>query len=180
MLGGQSVSKIEEALSRLATDESEAVARLSFDQQTHLGRYAVNWKAAFAKVQASLLDSIVAGAYGAGKGAHFCRVLRILRQRGFIEEKEIVKLSLLPQKNVLAIVNRLLADGLLLTQEMPIKGGSSVGLSGGLLLYGVSTAALQKKMGHNVAKTLMNVMLATGGSLGRVSNLTLEMNHLLL
>ena len=55
-----------------------------------------------------------------------------------MEEKEIVKLSLLPQKNVLAIVNRLLADGLISTQEMPIKGGSSVGRNGDLLLYGVT------------------------------------------
>lgn len=97
-----------------------------------------------------------------------------------MEEKEIVKLSLLPQKNVLAIVNRFLADGLLQTQEMPIKGGSSVGLAGGLLLYGVSAPTLQKKMGHNVAKSVLNVMLATGGTLGKLSNLTLEMNHLLL
>lgn len=73
----------------------------------------MNWGDAFAKVQVSLIDQVVNGAYGSGKGAHFCRVLRILRQRGFMEEKEIVKLSLLPQKNVLAIVNRFLADGLL-------------------------------------------------------------------
>jgi len=55
-----------------------------------------------------------------------------------MEEKEIIKLSLLPQKNVLAIVNRFMADGLVTTQEMPIKGGSSVGQNGGLLLYGIS------------------------------------------
>ena len=54
-----------------------------------------------------------------------------------MEEKEIIKLSLLPQTNVLAIINRFLADGIITTLEMPIKGGSSVGLSGGLMLYGV-------------------------------------------
>ena len=63
---------------------------------------------------------------------------------------------------------------------MPIKGGSSVGLSGGLLLYGVSQTALLKKMGHNVAKSILNVMLASGGHLGKLAFLTLEMNHLLL
>ena len=97
-----------------------------------------------------------------------------------MEEKEIVKLSLLPQKNVLAIVNRLLADGLIATQEMPIKGGSSVGRNGDLLLYGVTQCHVLKKMGHNLAKTILNVSLATDGKLARVSNLTLEMNHLLI
>ena len=177
-LQGTSVSKIEQALMTIAADQSDLVTSLV--QDNNVRRYAVNWGDAFAKVQASLIDQVVTGAYGSGKGAHFCRVLRILRQRGFMEEKEIVKLSLLPQKNVLAIVNRFLADGLLLTQEMPIKGGSSVGLAGGLLLYGVSAPALQKKMGHNVAKSVLNVMLATGGTLGKLNNLTLEMNHLLL
>ena len=66
-------------------------------------------------MQTTLSDQMVSGAYGAGEGAHFCRVIRILRQRGFMEEKELVKLSLLPQKNVLAIVNRFLADGLIST-----------------------------------------------------------------
>ena len=55
-----------------------------------------------------------------------------------MEEKEIVRLSLLPQPNVLAVVNRLIADSLLTTQEMPIKGGSSTGLKGDLLLYGIN------------------------------------------
>lgn len=97
-----------------------------------------------------------------------------------MEEKEIVRLSLLPQANVLAIVNRFIADGLLTTQEMPIKGGSSVGLRGDLLLYGLSKAALQKKMGYNIGKSILNVLLVTKGTLGKLSNLPLEMNHLLL
>jgi len=44
----------------------------------------------------TLVDSIVAGAYGCGQGAHFCRVMRVLRQKGYMEEKELVKLTLLP------------------------------------------------------------------------------------
>lgn len=65
-------------------------------------------------------------------------------------------------------------------QEMPIKGGSSVGASGGLLLYGVSMSHLLRKMGYNVAKTILNVSQVRKGRLGKLSNLTLEMNHLLL
>ena len=71
-----------------------------------------------------------------------------------------------------------MADGLLTSQEMPIKGGSSVGTTGGLLLYGVSQSALCKKMSFNVAKTILNVALATGGKISSVANLTLELNLL--
>ena len=73
-----------------------------------------------------------------------------------------------------------MADGLLTTQEMPIKGGSSVGHNGGLLLYGVTQSHLIKRIGHDIAKSILNVSLATGGKLGKLSNLTLEMNHLLI
>ena len=83
--------------------------------------------------------------------------MRVLRQKGYMEEKELVKLTLLPQKNILAIVNRFMADGIISTQEMPIKGGSSVGLTGGLLLYGVSEGQARKKMGYNLAKSVLNV-----------------------
>ena len=80
---------------------------------------------------------------------------------------------------MLAIVNKFMADGLVTTQEMPIKGGSSVGLTGGLLLYGVSESGSRIKLSHSLAKSILNVSLATGGKLGRMANLTLEMNHLL-
>lgn len=169
------------SLDLLASDQSELVCKVGFDQQLQQGRYAIDWQAAFKQVQLTLIDEIISGSFGQGQGGpHFCRVIRILRQRGFMEEKELVKLSLLPQKNVLAIVNRFIADGLVTTQEMPIKGGSSVGHSGGLLLYGVSQSHIVKKIGYSVAKSILNVSLATGGKLGKLSNLTLELNHLLI
>lgn len=175
-----SESRIASALNILSGDQSEIITKVGYDQQLQLSRYAINWKAAFKSVQITLIDAIIAGSYGQGQGAHYCRVMRILRQKGFMEEKEIVKLSLLPQKNVLAIVNRFMADGLLTTQEMPIKGGSSVGHNGGLLLYGITQGQVIKKVGHNIAKAILNVTLASGGKLGKLSNLSLEMNHLLV
>ena len=80
---------------------------------------------------------------------------------------------------MLAILNRLLLDGLITTQEMPIKGGSSEGLAGGLLLYGVKQYELLGKMGRNIAKSIFNVSMATGGKLGKLTEMTLEMNNLL-
>lgn len=47
-------------------------------------------------------------------------------------------------------------------------------------MYGVNHDKVVKRMGCNLAKTVMNVSLANGGKLGRLSDLTLEMNHLLL
>lgn len=124
-------------------------------------------------MQKALNERIITNVYS----AHHAKVMRILAQKGFCEEKELVKMSLLPQKNVLAIVNRLLADGYLLTQEMPIKGGSSVAPSGCLLLFGLNQSHIQKKMGFNVTKATLNLLLRVG-SLGHCQNLALEMNHL--
>ena len=62
---------------------------------------------------------------------------------------------------------------------MPIKGGSSVGIGGGLLLYGVTMSNIIQKVGLNVVKASLNVSLRKG-KLGRLQNLTLEMNHLAL
>lgn len=55
-----------------------------------------------------LLDNYVEGVYG----VHHTRVIRILRQKGFLEEKELTKLSLLPQKNLRVILSRLTVDGI--------------------------------------------------------------------
>jgi len=55
-----------------------------------------------------LLDNYVDGIYG----VHHTRVVRILRQNGFLEEKELTKLSLLPQKNLRVILSRLRVDGI--------------------------------------------------------------------
>ena len=71
-----------------------------------------------------------------------------MRQKGFIEEKELVKLCLLPQRNIRAIVNRLITDGMIQTQELSMKGSS--GYTGLVLMYGVNMQSIYQKMGYNV------------------------------
>jgi transcription initiation factor IIE alpha subunit len=46
-------------------------------------------------------------------GAHHVRICRILRAKGFLEEKELTKLSLLPQKNLRVIISLLITEGLM-------------------------------------------------------------------
>jgi DNA-directed RNA polymerase III subunit RPC3 len=72
------------------------------------GKFAINWQQAFKNLQLMLLDNYVEGIYG----AHHTRVVRILRQKGFLEEKELTKLSLLPQKNLRVILSRLTVDSI--------------------------------------------------------------------
>jgi len=79
--------------------------------------YAINWSGAFKSVQLTLFEQIISTSLG----AHYSRVLRILRQKGFIEEKELTKMCLLPQKNIRSLVNKLVHDGLVTFQEMPIR-----------------------------------------------------------
>lgn len=54
-------------------------------------------------------------------GDHHLRVIRILRQEGFIEEKELTKFSLLPQRNLRSILSRLMCEGFVSTQDIPIS-----------------------------------------------------------
>ena len=71
-----------------------------------LGLFAVDWRGAFRNVQISLVEEIINKA----RGPHFAKVVRILRQKGYLEEKEVRRMALLPQKNILSILNRLVAD----------------------------------------------------------------------
>ena len=93
---------------------------------------------------------------------------------------EITKLCLLPQKNIRSILNRLSSDGIVKLQEMPMKSnGGNSGSFGGLLMYGTNIVLISDHLGANVAMTILNV-LVRNGKLGKVSNLTLEFNHLAL
>ena len=49
-LPGMNNQAIESALASLASDQSEIVTRLSFDQHSGEGRYAINWKSGFRTV----------------------------------------------------------------------------------------------------------------------------------
>ena len=56
-----------------------------------------------------------------------------------------------------------------------MKGSS--GYTGVVLMYGVNMQSVYQKMGYNVQKATLNVLLKAG-KLGKVQNLTLELNHL--
>jgi hypothetical protein len=83
-------------------------------------------------------------------------VVRILRQKGFLEEKELTKLSLLPQKNLRVILSLLITEGILQTQDLPqsVKGAHSSGP-----MYGLHARTLLSLFQQNVAKTLLNLLI---------------------
>ena len=117
------------------------------------GKYAVNWRAAFASMQSMLIDRYVESIYG----KHQVRVLRILRQKGFTEEKELTKLSLLPQKNLRVILTRFINDGLVQIQEKPqsLKSNSSGPLYA--LSFGGAGPIIQFR--QRVAQSILNHLI---------------------
>lgn len=52
-------------------------------------------------------------------GEHHVRVLRILRAKGFLEEKDLTRFSLLPQKNLRAIIAKFMSEGIIQIQDLP-------------------------------------------------------------
>ena len=46
------------------------------------------------------------------------RVLRILKQKGFLEEKDIIQFCLMSVKDTRALINRLLSEGFVQVQEL--------------------------------------------------------------
>lgn len=89
-----------------------------------------------------------------------------------MDEMEVTKLCLLPQKNVRSVLNRLLADGVVKIQDVPQKSGTA-------LMYGTSPQQVTELLACKLAKSILNVVLASG-RLGKMSNLTLEFNLLAL
>ena len=71
--------------------------------------------------------------------------MRVLRQKGFMEERELVKLCLLPQQNIRAIVGKLMSEGLIMSQEIAVKGSSASGYKA--LMYGVNVYSVHQKIG---------------------------------
>ena len=87
-----------------------------------------------------------------------------------ILERDLIRMCLLPQQNITSIVNRLLSDGLIHIPKLE-KGRQF------LLIYKYEMPRVCQKLGYNVQKSALNILLAAG-KLGKVQNLTVEMNHL--
>ena len=86
-------AKIQEALYELQRDQAQLLSKVGFDNRLQEGLYAINWTGSFQSLQAALCERIIEGSYGS---AHFGRVMRVLRQKGYVDEMEISKLCLLP------------------------------------------------------------------------------------
>lgn len=115
-----------------------------------------------------LTDSYIEGTYG----AHHLRVVRIVRQKGFLEEKELTKFSLLPQRNLRVILSRLICEGILQTQDLPQSFRGNTGP-----FYGLAPKALTAAFQKRLAQSVLN-LLAKQGHFGQLGDLLIEFNHL--
>lgn len=103
-------AKLLSSLKLLVKDRANIVCEAGIDKKTQTQLYAINWVAGFKSVKATLVEKIVATTYG----EHHSRVVRVLRQTGMpVQEKDLIRMCLLPQQNIASIVNRLLSDGLI-------------------------------------------------------------------
>ena len=99
------------------------------------------------------------------------RVVRLLRMKGFLEEKDIIQMSLMSVKETRAIINQLMSEGFVQYQEVVIKQ------QGKVHLYGLNLQALRHKLTFRIAKTCLNLLERDGG-LGPRCSLAFELNHL--
>ena len=86
-----SEAKIASACRLLAEDAANIVKETK-DGRSQQGLYAINWLAGYNSVKAALVDQIITNSYGRDHS----QVVRVLRQKGFVEEKELVKMCCLP------------------------------------------------------------------------------------
>ena len=83
-------------------------------------------------------------------------MIRIIRQKGFVEEKELTKFSLLPQRNLRVILSRLMCEGIVETQDMPqnYKGTGP--------MYGLNSKTLDAVFRERVAQAALNYVTREG------------------
>ena len=136
----------------LVLDQSKIIQKVGMATTTQ-GKYAINWVEGFRSLQKVLCEEYVKKTYG----DHHLRLIRILRAKGFVEEKELTKFSLLPQRNLRSILARLITEGFLSTQDVPIALRSGqTGLS--VPLYGLNEMTLFSTMQARVGQALLNTL----------------------
>jgi len=52
---------------------------------------------------------------------YHARVLRILKNKGFLEEKDIIHMCLMSVKDTRALINQLMTEGFVQYQELQVK-----------------------------------------------------------
>ena len=80
------------------------------------------------------------------------RILRLLKARGFLEEKDILNFCVHDFKETQKFINQLLAEGFIQHQEVQVKGTSQP-----LLFYGVNYATWK-----DIVKLLLHGIRVSG------------------
>jgi DNA-directed RNA polymerase III subunit RPC3 len=138
------------ALENLFNDSSlQFLKKVSFDHKLQAPIYSVNWQGLFTQFQEQMIYKMIE----ATLSKYHTRVLRILKQKGFLEEKDIIQFCLMSVKDTRALINRLLSDGFVQVQELQVKQ------HGTLHLYGLNQNTLKIKLTQRVAKACLNVLI---------------------
>ncbi|CDW83434.1 UNKNOWN [Stylonychia lemnae] len=159
--------EINSSLDRLFQNADQYLLKINFDHKKQMAVYTVNWRHIFENFKIQLLYQIVEETMS----KYHARVLRILSMKGFLEEKDITQMCLLPLKDTRSLINQLINEGYIQFQELQVKQ------SGQVILYGINPQSWQKGVALKVAKCNLNLLLKEK-SLNLRSYCALELNHL--
>jgi len=114
-------------------------------------------------------------------GPYHTRVLRILKINGYLTEKQIQDMCLLPARDTRAIINKLIQEGLVNTLHVPQAGGSRSGAAGAggptQLMYGMSQPKVTNLYASKIMHAILN-LTTRFGELGSLTQITREFNTL--
>ncbi|KAJ1983974.1 RNA polymerase III subunit C82 [Dimargaris verticillata] len=106
---------VRKFLDVLRFDQAGLIAK---SDERSSGQYRVH----FGNVQRALSDKVVLSYIQEKFGNQSCRMVRIINEKGRLDDKQIGKLALMPLKAVRRVVQELVAHGLLQLQEVPRTG----------------------------------------------------------
>lgn len=102
------------ALDRLFSGSDQFILKINFDAKKQMPVYVVNWQQIFKNFKFQLKCQIIDETLS----KYHTRIIRILNQKGFLEEKDITQLCLLPLKDTRGLLNQLLNEGYVKSQEI--------------------------------------------------------------
>ncbi|TNV79544.1 hypothetical protein FGO68_gene7705 [Halteria grandinella] len=143
------------------------VKKISFDHKLQSPVYSFNFSGLFATFRHHFLLTLLEAQHS----KYHARVLRVLHSKGFLEEKDLIQFCLLDIKQSRTIINQLLSEGFIQSQEVVVKQ------QGKMQLYGVNERVWRDRTAQRVGKACLNVIVREG-SLGSKAMMAFEFNHL--
>ena len=120
----ESDATLKNQLDRIQNDSLECLKKVRVDVHTGEPFYSIQVNHLVTVLQERCVERIIEETFD----IYHKRVYRILIQKGFLDENEIVKECFMPPRDVRKIINSLFQEGIIDTQEVPNKSGNMITL----------------------------------------------------